>query len=55
MRFSEKFWQEPAIELSECSKAMSAKTIKKRFNKSGFVLVREKVYENYHFFEFKLQ
>jgi hypothetical protein len=43
------------IELSECSKAMSAKTIKKRFNKSGFVLVREMVYENYHFFEFKLQ
>ncbi len=43
------------IELNPCSKAMTAKDIKKRFNKSGFVLVRERVYENYHFFEFQLK
>ena len=50
-----KFKAGAAIYLPPSSKAMSAKTIKKRFNKSGFVLVREMVYENYHFFEFKLQ
>lgn len=50
-----KFKAGAAIYLHPSSKAMSAKTIKKRFNKSGFVLVREMVYENYHFFEFKLQ